>query len=59
MTDWNALAQARKLDIPPEAVAAITPTLDALEEAFRPLLEELGGGYDSALILSEAAVLGE
>ncbi len=59
MTDWNALAQARKLDIPPEAVAAIAPTLDALEEVFRPLLKELGGGYDSALILSEAAVLGE
>jgi hypothetical protein len=59
MTDWNALAQARKLDIPPETVAAITPTLDALEQAFRPLLNELGAGYDSALILSEAAVLGE
>ena len=59
MTDWNALAQARKLDIPFEAVAAIAPTLDTLEEAFRPLLKELGGGYDSALILSEAAVLGE
>ena len=59
MTDWNALAQARKLDIPPEDVAAIAPVLDSLEEAFRPLLKELGGGYDSALILSEAAVLGE
>jgi hypothetical protein len=59
MTDWNALAQARGLDIPPEAIASFAPTLDALEEAFRPLLKELGGGYDSALILSEAAVLGE
>lgn len=59
MTDWKALAQARKLDMPPEAVAAIAPTLDALEEAFGPLLKQLGNGYDSALILSEAAVLGE
>ena len=37
MTDWNAIAEARKLDIPPEDLAQITPTLDALEEAFRPL----------------------
>jgi hypothetical protein len=59
MTDWKALAEARKLNIPPEAVAAIAPVLDELDEAFRPLLDELGGGYDSALILSEAAVLGE
>ena len=59
MTDWNALARARNLNIPPEAFAAITPTLEALDEAFRPLLKELEGGYDSALIVSEAAVSGE
>jgi hypothetical protein len=41
MTDWKAIAQARKLDIPPEDVAKVAPTLDALEEAFRPLLKEL------------------
>ena len=41
MTDWNAIAEARKLDIPPEDVAKLTPVLAALEEAFRPLLKEL------------------
>jgi hypothetical protein len=41
MTDWNAIAEARKLDIPSEDVAKLTPVMDALEEAFRPLLNEL------------------
>ena len=41
MTDWNAIAQARKLNIPPEDLAKLAPVLDALEEAFRPLLKEL------------------
>jgi hypothetical protein len=44
MTDWNALALARKLDIPPEEVAKFAPVLDALEEAFRPLVQELEYG---------------
>jgi hypothetical protein len=41
MTDWNAIAAARKLDIPPEDMAKLAPVMDALEEAFRPLLNEL------------------
>ena len=41
MTDWKAIADARKLDIPPEDLAKIIPTLDTLEEAFRPLLNQL------------------
>jgi hypothetical protein len=41
MTDWNAIAAARKLDVPPEDAAKSAPVLDALEEAFRPLLKEL------------------
>jgi hypothetical protein len=41
MTDWNAIAQARKLDIPPEDIAKLAPVMDTLEEAFRPLLNEL------------------
>lgn len=32
-------------DIPPEQIARITPTLDALYEAFRPLLKELPLAY--------------
>ena len=41
MTDWNAVAKARKLDIPPEELAKIIPALDAIEEAFLPLLDQL------------------
>jgi hypothetical protein len=41
MTDWNAIVVARKLDIPPDDVAKFASVLDALEEAFRPLLKEL------------------
>jgi hypothetical protein len=41
MTDWNAIAQARHLQIPPADLAKVTPSLDALEEAFRPLLRLL------------------
>jgi hypothetical protein len=41
MTDWKAIAEARGLDIPPEQIAKIAPTLDALEEAFQPLLAQL------------------
>jgi hypothetical protein len=41
MTDWNAIAKARKLNIPPEDLAKLAPVLDALEGAFRPLLNEL------------------
>ena len=41
MTDWNAIAQARKLNVPPENAAIFAPVLEALEEAFRPLLKDL------------------
>lgn len=41
MTDWNAIAEARKLNIPPNDMAKLVPVMDALEEAFRPLTEEL------------------
>lgn len=41
MTDWNAIAEARGLDIPREDVAKLAPVLEALEEAFRPLLKDL------------------
>jgi hypothetical protein len=41
MTDWKAIADARGLNIPPEDLDKIIPTLDRLEEAFRPLLKQL------------------
>ena len=41
MTDWKTLAAARCPDIPPDAAARIAPSLEALENAFRPLTEQL------------------
>jgi hypothetical protein len=58
-TDWKALARARGLDIPAEAVESIAPGLQALEESFRPLLAKLSHTVEPAVILSETAVLGE
>ena len=57
--DWKAIAQARKLDIAEEAIARIAPALDALEAAFRPLLEQIPHTVEPAITLSESAVLGE
>ncbi len=33
------------VDIPPEEIARIAPILEALDEAFRPLLKELPRAY--------------
>jgi hypothetical protein len=59
MTNWPALAAARGLDIPPAAVENIAPSLDSLEQAFRPLLARLPLTVEPAITLSEAAVFGE
>jgi hypothetical protein len=59
MTDWNALARARGLNIPADAVERIAPSLEALEESLRPLLTKLTHSVEPAVTLSEAAVLGE
>jgi hypothetical protein len=58
MSDWQALAKARKLDIPPEAIDRIAPALDALAADFARLLPKLPHTVEPAIILSEAAVLG-
>ena len=59
MTDWTKLARARGLDIPDEAVDRAAPSLDALEKDFRALRANLPYTVEPAVILSEAAVLGE
>jgi hypothetical protein len=59
MTNWPALAAARGLDIPQEALERIAPSLEGLEAAFRPLLAKLPFTLEPAINLSEAAVLGE
>lgn len=37
MTDWKSLAEAAGVNLPPEQITKITPTLQALEEAFGKL----------------------
>ena len=59
MTDWTALARARGLDIPAEAVEQIAPSLEALEANFRPLLQKLEFTTEPAITLSEGSVLGK
>ncbi len=56
--DWIAIARARNLDIPDEAVAKVAPILDALERDFRPLLKRIELRDEPATTLSEGAVLG-
>jgi hypothetical protein len=57
MTDWIALAHARGLNIPVDAVERIAPSLELLEAAFRPLTEKLDFVTEPAVTLSEGAVL--
>jgi hypothetical protein len=53
MTDWNAIAEARSLDIPADEIETVAPVLDALENTVRPLLTQLSWTDEPALGLSE------
>jgi hypothetical protein len=52
MTDWKILASLRCPDIPADAVARIAPSLDALEQTFRPLAATLTPTDESAVTFS-------
>ncbi|MBZ5626676.1 MAG: hypothetical protein LAQ69_49545 [Acidobacteriia bacterium] len=41
MKDWKAIARASGLDVSAEELDRIAGPLDALEEAFRPLVKDL------------------
>lgn len=56
---WVAAAQIYAPDIPQEAVERVAPGMDALLQAFRPLLAAMGDEIEPAVTLSEAAVVGE
>jgi hypothetical protein len=49
-TDWQELAKARQMDIPKEQIDVLTPTLAALESAFRLLVAALPGETPSTTI---------
>ena len=46
MRDWKALARARDLAIPAADLDHVTAPLEALEETFRPLVQDLKPGME-------------
>ena len=50
MKDWNLIVKAHGFDITEEEVARFQPTLDALEAAFRPLLQQIPLELEPAVI---------
>jgi hypothetical protein len=57
--DWKKIAQANGLTIPAADMDRITPPLDALEAAFRPLVRTIAPGTDLAVIFRADAEDGE
>jgi hypothetical protein len=54
--DWKKIADARGTGIPDAQLAAVSPTLDALEKAFRPLQATLKPDDDlSVLFVADQA----
>jgi hypothetical protein len=41
MKDWTLIAKASGLNIPAQELSRLVPTLNALEDAFRPLVPAL------------------
>jgi hypothetical protein len=50
MKDWKKIAGASELQIPEADFARITPALDSLEKAFRPLVASLPSTLEPAFI---------
>ena len=51
MTDWKRIAEARGLILTARELDRITPALSALEETFRPLIQDLTPDLEPALEL--------
>ena len=50
MKDWKKIADASELQIPEADFDRITPALDSLEKAFRPLVESLPSALEPTYI---------
>jgi hypothetical protein len=50
MKDWTLLAQAAGLDIPAKDTGRVTQPLHALEEVFRPLVQDLTPEMEPAAV---------
>jgi len=51
MKDWKALAQALDLPIPADEMNRVVAPLEALEQAFRPLIADLTPDVEPAFTL--------
>lgn len=52
MKDWRGIAKARGLDLSTRELDRIVPPLEALEEAFRPLVRDLTPAMEPAVELN-------
>jgi len=59
MKNWKTIASGNDLGLPDDYLAKLTPTLDALEAAFRPLIAGIPHEIEPATTLSEAAVIAQ
>ena len=50
MKDWKAIAKAHGLDLSERDLDRIAPPLDALEDAFRPLVRDLTAGNEPVVV---------
>jgi hypothetical protein len=50
MTDWNLLAQAHGLDIPPGELSRLAASLDALEAALHALTANLPADLEPSVV---------
>jgi hypothetical protein len=50
MKDWTAIAKAVAPDIPAKELVRIAPPLNALDEAFRPLVQSLTPDMEPAAV---------
>jgi hypothetical protein len=54
--NWKAIASGNGLNLTAEYLEKITPSLDALEAAFRPLIAGIPHEIEPSTTLSEASV---
>jgi hypothetical protein len=58
-TDWASLARAREFPMSATEMERLVPILDAVENAFRPLVATIPHTTEPAITLSEQAVVAE
>jgi hypothetical protein len=54
MKDWKKIASAYHLAVPEGDWERITPALDSLEKAFRPLVESMARPWEPATVFVAA-----